>query len=282
MRKGMVRGATCQFAVSSSIRRNSAQIQRQMRASRRRRADIVHFSECALSGYAGEEVKSWKGYDWDLLKEETQRIMTLAARLEQWVVLGSSHYLGPRTRPHNSLYLISPAGKIINRYDKRFCTAGDLKYYSCGDHHVFFTVNGIRCCLLICFDVRFPEVYRDCKRSGAQLILQSFYNARASGPGIHTVIMRATMQVRAATNALWMSGNNSSGYYGSWPSVFIQPDGRIVRQLPFNRAGVMVNTVDASRKFYDPSSPFRERAMRGVLWSRKPVSCRRSRDRKCL
>ena len=90
------------------------------------------------------------------------------------------------------------------------------------------------------------------------------------------------MQARAASNYLWVSGNNSSAYYGLWPSIFVLPDGRIAKQLSFHRAGAMVNIVDTTRKFYDVSAHIRDRAMRGILHSGKLVACSRSRNRKCL
>jgi hypothetical protein len=77
--------------------------------------------------------------------------------------------------------------------------------------------------------------------------------------------MRQTMQCHAATNYFWVSMSNSSGYYAPYPSCFIWPDGKIAEQMPFNRAGMMINTADTNENFYDASGPFRELAMKGVL-----------------
>ena len=73
------------------------------------------------------------------------------------------------------------------------------------------------------------------------------------------------MQCRAATNYFWASMANSSGYYSPYPSSFIQPDGVIVKQLKLNRAGMMVNTVDLKKKFYDIMADFRDIAIGGKL-----------------
>jgi len=109
-------------------------------------------------------------------------------------------------------------------------------------------------------------------------IFQSFYNARQKGPSVHKYIMRQTMQCRAATNHFWVSMANSSGYYSPYPSCFIQPDGKIVKQLKQNRSGIMVNTVDLSRKFYDPMADFRALVIAGTLSnSPKTIKDRRSR-----
>ena len=274
---GTLRVATCQFAVSRSIKRNSRQIQQFLHRARKAKADIVHFPECALSGYVGTDFLSFDGFDWQVLTEETEKIIDLAARLRLWIVLGSSHRLTEPNKPHNSLYLISPNGRIVNRYDKRFCTSGDLKRLTPGNRFVNFVLNGVKCSLLICFDLRFPEIYRQLYKQGVNCIFQSFYNARQKSPSIHTHIMRQTMQCRAATNYFWISMSNASGYYAPYPSCFIHPDGRIVRQLRSNRAGLTVNTVDLHRKFYDPMAHFRALAIAGALGNApKAVKDRRS------
>jgi deaminated glutathione amidase len=67
---------------------------------------------------------SFKGFDWDRLRECTQRVLDLAREFSIWIVLGSSHELTPPHKPHNSLYIIDDRGRIAHRYDKMFC-AGD-------------------------------------------------------------------------------------------------------------------------------------------------------------
>jgi len=279
---GVLKVATCQFAVSSSIRRNSLQIEKYLHKAGKAGADIVHFPECALSGYVGTDFSSFEGYDWDLLKEKTENIMALAKQLRLWVVLGSTHRLTEPNKPHNSLYLISPDGKIADRYDKRFCTKGDLRRLTPGDHFVYFTVNKVKCSLLICFDLRFPEIYRQLYENGVNCIFQSFYNARQTGPSVHTHIMRQTMQAHAATNHFWVSMSNPSGYYSPYPSCFIQPDGKIVKQLKQNQAGIMLNTVDLNEKFYDPMVGFREMAISGKLSNGLIVNDNRSKNTRIL
>jgi predicted amidohydrolase len=265
MASGTLKIATCQFAVSESVKQNARAIRRFLKKARAAEADLVHFSECALSGYVGTDFASFDGYDWALLKDETLKILALAGELGLWVVLGSTHPLTWPNRPHNCLYLIDAEGKLVNRYDKRFCTPGDLLHFTPGNRFITFDLNGVKCSLLICFDLRFPELYRELYRQGVQCVFQSFYNARQKGPSVHTHIMRQTMQCHAATNHFWVSMANSSGYYAPYPSCFIQPDGVIAAQLRPNRPGIMVNAVDVSRHFYDPMEGFREMALAGRL-----------------
>lgn len=265
MAEGILKIATCQFDVSESVEQNLKYIQKFLEKAKKLGADIVHFSECALSGYAGVDFESLDGYNWPLLIKETQKIMQLAAKLNLWVILGSSHRLTEPNKPANSLYLINPQGQIADRYDKRFCTESDLNYYTPGNRFVTFELDGVKCALLICFDLRFPELYRELKKLNVQCIFQSFYNARQKEQSVHKHIIRQTMQANAASNYFWVSLANSSAPIAPYSSCFIQPDGEIINELKLNKPGIMVNTVDTSKSFYDPSAKFRALAMKGIL-----------------
>jgi predicted amidohydrolase len=270
--------ASCQFPVSGNITENADHILKQIRLSKIKGAEVVHFPECALSGYGGADFESYENFDWKVLKSKTDQIQSLAKDLDLWVLLGSTHQLSLGNKPHNSIYVINPEGEIIDRYDKRFCTVGDLKYYSPGDHFVNFKIKDINCGLLICYDVRFPELYREYRKSNTDIIFQSFYNARHDENCIHPKIMPVTAQVRAATNAFYMSLTNSSAPY-SWPCYFITPDGLVLKKLPANKPGILISSIDITKKYYDASRPFRMSAIEGKLNSGDVIVDPKSKSR---
>jgi predicted amidohydrolase len=72
---GVVSVATCQFPVSSEIGANLRYIVQQMQAARTGGADVAHFPECALSGYAGTDFPSFAGFDWDELRQATAEVL---------------------------------------------------------------------------------------------------------------------------------------------------------------------------------------------------------------
>ena len=266
--------ATCQFAENWSPLANAAVMRRHIQRARAQGAQVVHFHECALSGYCG--AISSDDYDWDALRQAAKGLLEEARRQKVWLILPSAHQLTPPHRPHNSLYVVNPRGEILDRYDKRFLMPSELDVFTPGDRFVTFDIGPVRCGLLICFDLRFPELYRELCRRGVKVLFQSFHNGRFDGPGVHEHIMRQTLQAHAACNGMWISAPNSSAYYSRWPSVFIGPDGVIRGQLHRNRAGLMVNTVDLSQKIYDPISPSRDLALRGQLHNGRCVKDARS------
>ncbi len=278
---GRIRIASCQFPVSSDIKENYNYIREQITEASLKKADVAHFPECALSGYPGTDMMSLENFDWDELHAMTDSIEALARKLDIWVIVGSLHRLTGKNKPHNSLYVINPQGRIEDRYDKRFCTGSDLLYCTPGDHFATFRIRGVTCGLLICYDVRFPELYREYRKLGCDLIFQSFYNARQQPGSIHPVIMPISAQAHAATNYFYMSLTNSSAPE-SWPCYFITPDGLVKNKLTPNTPGVLISDMDISENYYDASKEFRQDAMKGKLNSGKTVSDPLSDDRKSI
>ncbi|MBL7700242.1 MAG: carbon-nitrogen hydrolase family protein [Chitinophagaceae bacterium] len=267
---GKITVASCQFPVSADIQQNLHWIAEQMIEAKTKKATIVHFPECALSGYPGTDMTSLDNFNWKELGSATDSVASLAKKLEIWVVLGSMHRLSGRNKPYNSLYLITPEGVIADRYDKRFCTSTDLEYFTPGDHFVNFTLNGVSCGLLICYDVRFPELYRGYSALGTRVIFQSFYNAKSAAGSIHPLIMPVTAQANAASNYFYMSLTNSSAPE-SWPCHFLTPDGLIQNKLEKNIPGILISVIDTSVEYYDASGEFRRDAIKGKLNSGKTV-----------
>lgn len=290
----ILRVATCQFPVEAEISKNLKHVLRQIEEAAAEKVDVVHFSETALSGYAGVDVPDAAAIDRGELRTATEEVMAAAKKHKVWVLLGSTHFLTGNHKPHNCVYVIDPKGKIHDRYDKRFCTGVtgkkptlDMCHYTPGDHHVIFKIKGISCAVLICYDFRFPEIYRDLKKQGVRVIFQSFHNARKTvvddpSYNIWKTVVPATMSTRASENGFWVSANNSAARRSCWGSFTVQPDGEITGQLKLHKADVLITEMDLSRAYFDPSAPWRERAMQGGLNSGELVKDPRSADRLSL
>lgn len=289
----MLTVAGCQFSVEADIAHNRDCVLAQIEEAAQRGARVAHFCETALTGYAGVDIPDAKSIDWEKLRAAMTTICLAAARCKIWVLLGSTHRLTGDHLPHNCVYVISDNGKVVNRYDKRFCTGVlkpspdmDLAYYSPGDRTVTFDLDGYKCGVLICYDYRFPELYRELKRTGAQVVFQSFHNARRDlqtheTGNIWKEIVPATMMCHAATNYFWISAVNSTARYSSWPSFFVRPDGRITGRLNDHEPSVLISQIAPSPDIWDAPGPWRERAMCGMLHSGELLDDPRSHDYTC-
>ncbi len=282
--------ATCQFSVEADLDHNRRWALRQIDEAARRSADVVHFSECALSGYAGVDIPDIATLEWDPLRAATRDVLAAARKRKVWVLLGSTHFIADGVKPHNCVYVINPQGEIVDRYDKRFCTGVcgakttlDLVHYSPGNRYVTFRVKGYLGGVAICYDYRFPELYRGYKQLGVDVMFQSFHNARKSVVAdpkynIWKTIVPATMMCRAAENHFWVSANNSTTRPSKWGSFTVRPDGAVVGRLPVHKPGVLITEMNRDKTLLDAPGPWRESAMGGRLHSGQLVDHPRSRD----
>ena len=219
--------ATCQFPVSGNISANAEYIRQFIREAALNGADLIQFSEQALSGYPPADIPSFENYNWDLLRAETKTIMALAKENNIWVALGSSHFISAKEKPFNCLYIISNKGEIVDRYDKSMLTDGDLKYFTSGNHIVVLDIKGFKLGFLICYDSCFPEMYNVYRHENVKIMIHSFYNAHHEGRTILDDIIPAEIRVRASDNLMWVIASNSSGDYSSWPTCIARPDGSL-------------------------------------------------------
>jgi predicted amidohydrolase len=175
----------------------------------------------------------------------------------------------------------------------------DLAHYSPGKHFSVFTLKGIRCGVLICYEYAFPELYREYKRRGVQLMFHSYHAGHASptrvkflqrevgarflrlnrGSSFPEIRMPAAMQAAATSNHMWISCSNTSARHSCFPSFFVRADGIVTGRLRRNKAGVLISAVDSNKRLYDGTADWRNRAMRGVFHTGVLVRDKRSEDR---
>ena len=239
--------AACQFPVTGNIESNADYVKRFIKEAAANKADIIQFSEAALSGYPPKDIPSFDDFDWTTLRDQTHQIMSLAQKHRIWVVLGSAHYISENEKPLNCLYIISDEGKIVDRYDKSMLTGGDLRYYTPGNHIAVVELKGFKLGFLICYDSCFPEMYNIYRHKGVTIMFHSFYNAHHKGKTILDEIIPAEIRVRASDNLMWVIASNSSGHYSSWPTCIARPDGSL-ESLERGIPGILYRTFPDDKR----------------------------------
>ena len=73
---------------------------------------------------------------------------------------------------YNTAYVFDRAGKVIAEYDKThlFTPMGEDRHFEKGDHLAPFELDGVKCGLIICYDIRFPELTRTYAVNGLDVL----------------------------------------------------------------------------------------------------------------
>ena len=158
--------------------------------------------------------------------EVNNRIGELAKKYKVNIVAGSvSNVRGGKV--YNTAFVFDRAGSCIAEYDKihLFTPMGEDDYYTCGNHLCRFELDGVKCGIIICYDVRFPELTRSLALQGLDILF-----VVSQWPKERIFHLRTLTTARAIENQMFVACCNSCGtadktVYGG-NSVIIEPFGK--------------------------------------------------------
>jgi len=139
----------------------------------------------------------------------------------------------------NEAVAFTPHGAELVRYQKMqpFTLVSEEVKYGAGDKHCLFTWNGWKIAPFICYDLRFPEIFRPAALAGAQLFV-----VMACWPKVRSEHWVRLLQARAIENQAFTVGVNRCG---SDPTVSY--DGR---SAVFDPLGVSLFQADAKEQVF--------------------------------
>jgi nitrilase len=178
-----------------------------------------------------------------------------------WIVGGTLPLeTGDETRVFNSSLAYSPDGEQVARYDKIhlfFYDNGRERYderrvIAPGTEPVCFDLpsrdgHRWRIGMSVCYDLRFPELYRALARRGAELLLVPSAFTHTTGSAHWEVLLRA----RAIENLCWVvapaQGGTHENRRQTWgQSMVVNPWGEVVAQRAVEE-GVVSFDLDAQQ-----------------------------------
>jgi len=181
-----------------------------------------------------------------------------ATTLEVWVVAGT---IGERRhgggRVANTSVVIDPRGEIIAAYRKVHLfdvEVGAHTYHESsttapGDEIVVADVGPVRLGLSVCYDLRFPELYRALIDTGATVVAVPSAFTERTGRAHWEVLVRA----RAVENQVFVL---AAGQVGAHPdgtrsygdSMIVDPWGVVLGRAVLQEPGVVVADLDLTRQ----------------------------------
>ena len=166
----------------------------------------------------------------------------LARSLDVSILVGSFHRKSDdATRAYNTSILLDNQGKVAGSYDKihlfdidldpntRFCESDDIV---AGAETVVAKLGQTHIGLSVCYDLRFPELYRQLAADGAEIITIPAAFTERTGRDHWELLLRA----RAVENQCFVLAPDQWGYHGGnrhsyGHSMIIDPWGHVLARV---------------------------------------------------
>ena len=233
--------ALVQMTSLPEINLNIDKIVSSVKAASLNDADMVLFPEnCSCLG-PGKIIQKYACLE----KEHPALEAAIASAKENniYVLLGSIAVFpdnGDKSKMQNRSLLINREGKVVARYNKINMFDAEIsknEFYRESDRYLPGKIVSIvktefgKIGLSICFDLRFPELYKTLCSKGANIITVPSAFTKTTGEAHWEVLLRA----RAIENSVWILapaqvGNHYGNRYTWGHSMVVDPWGKIIDQ----------------------------------------------------
>ncbi len=182
---------------------------------------------------------------------------SLALELEIYLHIGSVALDTGEGRFANRAYIFSPQGTVVARYDKIHLYDVDLPdgeswresaTYMPGEMAVTADIGEIRLGVTICYDIRFPALYRALSHAGADVLGAPAAFTRQTGEAHWHVMQRA----RAIENGAYVisaaqAGRHEDGRETYGHSLIVSPWGEVIAEADGTGEAMIIAEIDPAR-----------------------------------
>ena len=182
-------------------------------------------------------------------------LRALADELGIWLLIGSiAVTVEGEERLANRSFLIAPDGSVRARYDKIHMfdvEVGDeqsyreRRSYRPGERAVLAETEFGKLGMTICYDVRFPHLYRKLAQAGAEILTIPAAFTRVTGEAHwHTLVRARAIETGSFVLAPAQGGKHEDGRETFGHSLIVSPWGDVLAEKADDEPGVIVADID--------------------------------------
>ncbi len=250
---GVVRVAAVQTVSGGDVAANLAAIEPLIVEARARGAGIVLLPEYfGIFGAKATDKVDAREPDGQGLQQDF--LARVAHEQRIWLIGGTVPIAtGDPARVRSASLVFDPQGRRVARYDKMHLftfSQGDERYDEAktiepGQTPVSFDSPCGRVGLSVCYDLRFPELYRG-YRDIALIVVPSAFTAVTGAAHWHVLLKARAIENQCYVLAAAQGGTHANGRRTYGHSVLVDPWGAVLAELA-EGPGVIVGDIDPSR-----------------------------------
>jgi predicted amidohydrolase len=252
---GRFRVACVQTNTGNDLPANIAAVSALVREARERGADLITLPEVVAMMEPNRQLVVEKAFA-EADHSALAAFRELARETGAWLLVGSLTVRAPGGKVANRSILLDPEGRIVGRYDKIHMFDVDLvsgeryresdTYVPGGETFVAPTPWG-GLGMTVCYDVRFPALYRDLALAGADFLSVPSAFTRPTGTAHWSVLLRArAIETGCFVFAPAQCGEHAGGRKTYGHSLIVDPWGAVLAEAG-ETVGVIVAEIDPAR-----------------------------------
>ncbi|RWG81169.1 carbon-nitrogen hydrolase family protein [Mesorhizobium sp.] len=253
---GVFKAAAVQMRSGTSPERNAADMERLVREAAHRGATYIQTPEMTGALVRDKEAgaAAFTTEDKDIVVSTAGK---LAKELGIYLHVGSTAIRRADGKLANRAFLFAPDGASIASYDKIHMFDVDLDNgeswrestaYEPGTEAVVTAIGGTKLGFAICYDLRFPQLFRAEALAGAEVLSVPAAFTRQTGEAHWHVLLRSraiengAYVIAAAQGGVHEDGRETYGH-----SLIVDPWGRVVAEAAHDEPGVIVAEIDPAQ-----------------------------------
>jgi omega-amidase len=233
-----------QFEVTGDIQKNCEHLEKAIYLAAQQGIRLLVFPECALTGYPPIKLSSLDTIDFHVVSECLNRFKSLSHQHNLYLLVGS--VLKEGNVFYNGLVFFAPDENLYTPYYKRALWGWDKDNFAAGKNIGIYSVDDLRIGVRICFEVRFPEYFRELFRAETDLNIVSFGDVADKDDSERYDLIKSHLRTRAVENVCPILSVNDIAPFQTAPTAYIDENGKITAELPRNEEKLLVYDFEFS------------------------------------
>ena len=212
------------------------EIEKAIYLAKHKDVQLLIFPECSLTGYPPRDISNSSCVNFNLVQSMCDRLQSVADQNDISFIVGT---IFKEKEIYNRALLFQP-NKQIKSYDKRALWGWDNDNFAKGNSDGIVEIDGVVFGIRICFEIRFPEFFRELYKRNTDINVVLFYDVADTDDKERYSMIRGHLQTRAVENVTTTISVNATSPFQTAPTMVFGKSGQCIKECVRNKPELLI------------------------------------------